>query len=129
MSRVATTWRCPCRWTVHERWIGLSPEDDLDLFERYLARDVTTTLEAIVCVTPRLDHPCPGWIEHHGEGLGVFFELQAEVGLPLRSDRMLLHVDSLEDPTKPIAFCVEHPGAVARLQDQPSHNPHSARTT
>ena len=53
--------------------------------------------------------------------LGVVVEFQTVEGAPLGGHSMVLHLDASEYPPKPTAFEVEHPSAVAGLENQLLH--------
>jgi hypothetical protein len=106
--------------------MGLAAQHRLQFVQRDLAGGMTSALEAIVGMTPRMNEPRPGRIEQHSEFFTVVIEVQSEVRTPLGGHRMLLHFDPFEDPTEALPISVEHPSAVARLQYELPHTGKSA---
>lgn len=64
---------------------------------------------------------CAGWIQLDGEFFGAFLELKSVVGTPFGSHSMPVYFDALQYAPKPMALEVEHPRAVARLENQRLH--------
>lgn len=80
-----------------------------------------TTLKAVLRVPPGSDQTSAGNVQVDGERLVAWMEFQIPVRSPLREDRTMCDFDALEYPAETHPGRIEHPCAVARLQNDGIH--------
>ena len=78
-------------------------------------------------VAPRPQHPGPGFVEHHDEGIRVRVQAKRVVRAPLGHSHAHPDPRTLRDPAIAEALGIEDPPAMAGLQRDVAHGRHSRR--